>query len=108
WRKILDQCFVVRAERYHAAGGFRPELGHFAEWHLAAHMHQKGYQIGYAPEVRVFHYYTGDSNELIEFSADFAHGEMTFHSEFGNDPCRSYFQEPTEWLNRRGWTRERA
>jgi hypothetical protein len=41
-RKILDQCFVVRAESYHSAGGFRPEFGHFAEWQLAAQMHQMG------------------------------------------------------------------
>ena len=52
WRKLLDQCFVVRVEHYRAAGGFRPELGHFAEWHLAAHLHQQGYHIGYAPAVR--------------------------------------------------------
>ena len=103
WRKILDQCFVVRAESYHDAGGFRPELGHFAEWHLAARMHQKGYQIGYVPEAQVHHYYIGDINELIEFSTDFVHGELTYQSEFVDDPCRSYFQEPLEWLIHYQW-----
>jgi hypothetical protein len=103
WRKLLDQIFVVREERYHAAGGFRLELGHFAEWHLAARLHEKGYQIGYAPAVQVKHYYVGDVHELIEFSADFAHGEMLYHSEFTNDPARSYFQPPIEWLDRHSW-----
>jgi hypothetical protein len=98
WRKILDQCFAIRSESYHHAGGFRPELGHFAEWHLAAQMHQKEYQIGYVPAAQVHHYYIGDINELIEFTKDFAHGELVYHSTFINDECRSYFIEPLEWL----------
>jgi hypothetical protein len=97
WRKILDQCFIVRAENYHQAGGFRPELGHFAEWHLAAHMHQKGYQIGYVPEAQVHHYYVGDIEELIEFTTDFARGEMKYHAEFLEDETHAYFSEPLEW-----------
>lgn len=103
WRKILDQCFAVYAENYHHVGGFRPELGHFAEWYLAAQMHQKGYQIGYVPEAQVHHYYTGDVEELIEFSKDFAHGEMKYHAEFVDDECRSYFVEPLEWLIHHQW-----
>jgi len=103
WRKILDQCFVVRTESYMDSGGFRAELGHFAEWHLAAQMHKKGYLIGYAPDVQVWHYYIGDFRELVEFSLDFAQGEMTFLSKYTHDPCYSYFQEPGEWLNRYQW-----
>src|SRR5207344_2482985 len=36
WRRILDQCFVIRRLPYEAAGGFDPSLGHFAEWMLGA------------------------------------------------------------------------
>lgn len=97
WRKILDQCFVVRAENYHHVGGLHPELGHFAEWHLAAQMHQYGYQIGYEPEAKVHHYYIGDIEELIEFTKDFARGEMKYHAEFLEDETHSYFGEPLEW-----------
>jgi len=104
WLKLLDQCFVVRADYYRDAGGFRPELGHFAEWQLAANLHGRGHQLGYVPEVRVWHYYAGDLNELIEFTADFARGEMTFHSKFSDDQCASLFEPPTEWLNRHQWS----
>ena len=31
WRKVLDQCFVVRRSAYFQAGGFDPTFGHFAE-----------------------------------------------------------------------------
>jgi hypothetical protein len=108
WRKILDQCFVVRADRYHAAGGFRRELGHFAEWHLAARMHQLGDYIGYAPEIEVRHYYVGHTRELIEFAADFARGELIYFSEFVDDPCREYFQPPAEWQLRDRWRSDLA
>lgn len=108
WRKILDQCFAVRANDYYDAGGFLPELGHFAEWHLAARMHQKGYQIGFVPEAQVHHYYIGDINELIEFSTDFVHGELIYQLEFVDDPCRSYFQEPLEWLIHYRWNLDLA
>ena len=103
WRKVLDACFVVRVEHYHAAGGFRPELGHFAEWHLAARLHQQGYAIGYAPEVQVWHYYPGDIPALIEFSTDFTRGEMMYGSECVDDPSHSYFPEQTEWSKRYQW-----
>jgi hypothetical protein len=108
WRKILDQSFVVRNDRYREAGGFRPELGHFAEWHLAARMHRKGYRVGYAPALRLHHYYVGDTRELVAFSSDFARGELTFHSSFADDECRSYFAAPPEWVVRHQWARRFA
>lgn len=103
WRKILDQCFAVRAAAYSDAGGFRPELGHFAEWHLAAHMHRKGYRIGYLPEARVHHHYSGDIGELLNFTRDFAQGEMRYFAAFREDECRAYFSEPAEWLIHHLW-----
>jgi hypothetical protein len=103
WRKVLDACFVVSKESYRASGGLRPGLGHFAEWHLAASLHQQGYRIEYTPEMQVGHYYIGNINELVVFSTDFVHGEMTYFSEFEHDPCRSYFEEPTEWRIRLQW-----
>jgi hypothetical protein len=103
WRKVLDQFFVVRKERYLETGGFVPELAHFAEWHLAAHMHQKGFLVGYAPDVQYWHYYSGDFQELLEFSNDFTHGEMIYKSGFKDDPCQTYFPEPNEWSSRFKW-----
>ena len=49
WRKVLDQCFVVRSSAYFQAGGFDAAFGHFAEWLLAARFHAQGLTIGYTP-----------------------------------------------------------
>ena len=57
WRKILDQCFVTRSDAYRAAGGFDPELGHFAEWALAARYYDRGLTVGYAPHIVLRHFY---------------------------------------------------
>jgi hypothetical protein len=103
WRKVLDQFFVVRAEAYRDAGGFCADLGHFAEWHLAARLHQRGHRLGYVPEIQVRHHYVGDWRPLVEFSADFARGELVFHEERTQDPCRAYFAAPSEWSSRHAW-----
>jgi hypothetical protein len=56
WLKILDQCFVTRRAEYFAAGGFDPRLGHFAEWTLSEKYHDSGFEVGYAPHIRLSHY----------------------------------------------------
>jgi hypothetical protein len=103
WRKILDQFFVVRSREYMMDGGFLPQLGHFSEWHLSARMHENEHMIGYVPEVQFWHYYSGDIQELIEFSRDFTQGEMRYKAEFLDDPCQGYFPVSMEWLFRFNW-----
>jgi hypothetical protein len=103
WRKILDQLFAVRRREYLVDGGFLPQLGHFAEWHLSARMHENEHMIGYAPDIQFWHYYSGDIEELIEFSRDFTRGEMRYKAEFPDDPCQGYFPVSTEWLFRFSW-----
>ncbi|MBI5932731.1 MAG: hypothetical protein HY867_03400 [Chloroflexi bacterium] len=103
WRKVLDQIFVVRTEKYKNSGGFLPELGHFAEWHLSARMHQMDLLIEYVPEVKIHHYYVGSHPELIEFTKDFTQGEMKYQKEYRADPAFSYFAEIHEWMERHAW-----
>jgi hypothetical protein len=103
WRRILDQCYIAWRDPYFEAGGFRPEFGHFAEWLLAARMYRLGYQIGYAPEVVLRHHYSGRIGELVEFAEDFARGEVRYHAEAGDDPCRPLFDEVPEWFGRHQW-----
>ena len=50
WRKVLDQCFVVRRSAYDEAGGFDPSFGHFEEWLLAARLYLAGATIGTRPK----------------------------------------------------------
>jgi hypothetical protein len=108
WRKVLDQCYVARREPYFEAGGFRPELGHFAEWLLAARMYRLGYRIGYAPEVELRHYYSGRARQVVEFAGSFADGEIRYHLEAGDDPCRPLFDEVPEWFDRHRWCTDLA
>lgn len=108
WRKILDQCFVVRREPYFAAGGFDASYGHFAEWLLAARFYQRGFAVGFLPEARMHHYYVGDIEVWKTFTEDFTRGEMRFHGEGASDPCAHLFEPVTEWVMRGNWDRVTA
>ncbi len=100
WLKVLDQCFVVKADALHLAGGIEPEFGHFAEWVLAARLYEKGLKIGVAEEVIVQHRYSGSIPELVEFTRDFARGEFRFASRGLSDPCTRLFPEIPRLENR--------
>ncbi|MCK1650003.1 hypothetical protein IVA88_00925 [Bradyrhizobium sp. 149] len=100
WRKVLDQCFVTRRDVYWECGGLREELGHFAEWVLAAAYHARGYSIGYLEEARFHHYYVGQIGELKEFTLDFVQGEIRYLSEAHSDPGAELLDIPIEWSQR--------
>jgi hypothetical protein len=100
WRKVLDQCFVVRRSAYFQVGGFDPAYGHFAEWLIAARFHARGLTIGYAPDVRIHHVYIGQFSEWRRFTADFVEGQMTYLALEPGDPLRHMFDEVPEWTAR--------
>ncbi|NYG45035.1 hypothetical protein GGD67_002483 [Bradyrhizobium sp. IAR9] len=100
WRKVLDQCFVTRRDVYWECGGLREELGHFAEWVLAAAYHARGHTIGYLQEARFHHYYIGKIGELKTFTLDFVRGEIRYLGEAHRDPGSELLEVPTEWSKR--------
>ena len=100
WRKVLDQCFVTRRDVYWECGGLREELGHFAEWVLAAAYHARGYAIGYLEEARFHHYYIGEIGELKTFTLDFVQGEIRYLGEARRDPGSELLDVPVEWSER--------
>lgn len=108
WRKILDQCFVVRRKAYDESGGFEAELGHFAEWLLAARFFRKDLQVGYVPAVRVHHYYIGDFREIEEFTDDFTTGQARFLARQVSDRCSAMFPEVPYWSQAGDWERAAA
>jgi len=108
WRKVLDQCFVVRRTAYFAAGGFDPAFGHFAEWLIAARLYALGLTIGYAPDVRIHHVYIGEFSEWHRFTADFVNGQMAYLALEPGDPLRAMFDEIPEWSRRHNLRREVA
>ncbi|MFB6458995.1 glycosyltransferase family 2 protein [Bradyrhizobium tunisiense] len=103
WRKVLDQCFVTRRDVYWECGGLREELGHFAEWVLAAAYHAKGYAIGYLEEARFHHYYVGELGELKTFTLDFVQGEIRYLGEARRDPGSELLEVPVEWVEWAGF-----
>ncbi|PDT88634.1 hypothetical protein CO669_19770 [Bradyrhizobium sp. Y36] len=98
WRKVLDQCFVTRRDVYWECGGLREELGHFAEWVLAAAYHARGHTIGYLQEARFHHYYVGEIGELKTFTLDFVEGEIRYLGEARRDPGNELLEVPVEWV----------
>lgn len=100
WLKVLDQCFVTRREVYEECGGLRTDLGHFAEWVLAASYFAHGRVIGYLEEACVHHYYVGQIGELKKFTLDFVQGEIRYLSEERRDPGSELLEIPFEWSER--------
>ncbi|MDH2354109.1 hypothetical protein QCM80_26100 [Bradyrhizobium sp. SSUT112] len=100
WLKVLDQCFVTRRASYEQCGGLRTDLGHFAEWVLAARYYAAGEVIGYLDEARVHHHYVGRLDELKAFTLDFVQGEIRYLSEARRDPGSELFEIPAEWSER--------
>lgn len=96
WLKVMDQCFVLRQGDYVAAGGFRAEFGHFAEWLLAAELHRRGKQVGFVATPVIRHYYVGDVDDLEAFTLDFARGQAKYLAECRDEPTWEYFPELPE------------
>ena len=107
WRRILDQCFVTTREAYEACSGFRPELGHYAEWVLAAGYFQHDYELGYFPEARFHHHYTGILDELKVFTLDFVVGEIRYFSELPSQ-SETPLEPPAEWMCHGNFDRDTA
>jgi hypothetical protein len=108
WRKVLDQCFVTRRDVYDECGGLQSELGHFAEWVLAANYAGLGYKIGYLPEARLHHYYIGELAELRTFTRDFIIGEMRYFANGTDQPGAHLLEVPNEWICQGSWDRRLA
>jgi len=103
WRKILDQCFVVRRAEYFEAGGFDAAFGHFAEWLLAARFYERRFGIGYWPAARIHHHYIGRVRVWKEFLEDFVSGQFAFVSRHGSDSVARLFDPVYEWEERSRW-----
>ncbi|SCB52428.1 hypothetical protein GA0061098_101778 [Bradyrhizobium shewense] len=97
WLKVLDQCFVTRRDVYEECGGLRTDLGHFAEWVLAASYYARGHVIGYLDGACVHHYYVGRLDELETFTLDFVQGQIRYLSEARDDPGSELLEIPLDW-----------
>jgi Glycosyl transferase family 2 len=100
WRKVLNQIFITRRQAYIDAGGYDPELQHFAEWELAARYFDRGFEIGFAPHITIFHHSAGNIAELSEFTRSFVSGEIEFFARGRATASVIWSQIPPEWATR--------
>ena len=100
WRKVLNQMFITRRQTYIDAGGYDPELQHFAEWELAARYFDRGFEIGFAPHITIFHHSSGDIAGLCEFTRSFVSGEIAFFARGRATASVMWTQIPPEWATR--------
>lgn len=106
WLKILDQCFVTRRKPYFLSGGFNAKLGHFAEWALSEAYYNRDFKIGYAPTIRLHHFYIGRLTDLNEFTRNFIEGEILYFSMA--IPGETLIKPPPEWSMRGNLDRGRS
>jgi len=100
WRKVLDQCFVTRREAYEACGGFEPELGHFAEWVLAARYARAATRSAIFRKPVCITTTSASSAELKTFTLDFVAGEIRYFGRNSREPCSELLEAPPEWACR--------
>lgn len=96
WLRVLDQCFVIRRAAYDAAGGFRGEFGHFAEWLFAATMKMLGLKLGVAERAVVSHGYIGEYDELEAFTVDFSYGQIKYLHQHSREAAAMLFPKIPE------------
>lgn len=100
WLKVLVHGFGIYRDAYLAAGGLEHEFGQFAEWALAARLHNRGIRVGYAPNATMRHYYLGHLHEAFRFIRDFTHGELLYRTRNPAGYCERYFGRAGEWAQR--------
>jgi hypothetical protein len=91
WLRVLDQCFVIRRDAYHQAGGFRSEFGHFAEWLFAATMKIQNLSLGVTDRAVISHGYIGEYTDLANFTLDFAWGQIKYLDKNADEPAALLF-----------------
>ena len=100
WRKVLLRGFAIYRDTYLQEGGFEHAFNRFAEWALAAKLHSRGHQLGYASAAAVRHPFTTTSRQLFPSVRDFARGECAYRATSPVDYCERYFGHSEEWAQR--------
>ncbi len=100
WRKVILRGFFIRREIYFDVGGFEYQYGRFAEWALAARLHDAGHALGFASGAVVRHFDAESIRDLFPPVWDFAQGEMAFRAENDERWCNRYFGHIPDWSNR--------
>ncbi len=97
WRKVILRGFILRKHVYLDVGGFQCRYGRFAEWLLAAHLHESGHMLAYAPDISIAHLEERSLNNLAEHIENFTLGECLYRIEGDAGTVSRYFEQPEEW-----------
>ena len=100
WRKVHLRGFAIYRDIYLQEGGFEHTFGRFSEWVLAARLHSRGRQLGYAARAAVRHPFTTTSRQLFASVRDFTRGECAYRAISPPEYCERYFGHAPEWAQR--------
>lgn len=76
WRRVHERGFAIFRETYDRSGGFPHEYGWFAGRAFAARIHEAGVPVAYAPKIRVVHFNSVRTKDIVEGARSFVFGEL--------------------------------
>jgi hypothetical protein len=99
WPRLTRTAFAIRADVFHAIGGFEPEYGQFAPALLSARLHARRITVGAVPGAAVVHIDDERMQGHHADTADYAHNELEARS--CTDPVffERYFGHAPVWAN---------
>jgi hypothetical protein len=104
WNRVLIHSFAIQRDVFLGVGGFRPELGDFANHALGVQLYELGVRLGFAAGARVFHTYDGELKGLQWHLRDFGRGQMAYCSSTPPELRERYLAEVADWTDRRAYT----
>lgn len=99
-RKVLLRGVAIKREVYFECGGFVARYNRLCDGLLGARIEDAGYEIGYARESKLLHYYNTSYRQFFGPVAEKATDEFLFRYENSADFCDRAFGTPKIWSQR--------
>lgn len=91
WRRVHERGFAIYRDTYDRSGGFPHEYGWFAGRAFAARLHEAGVPVTYADNVRVVHFNSVTTKDIIEGARSFVFGELRYRESEPEARVNRYF-----------------
>ncbi len=92
WNKVTIRGFGMLRSVFMKEKGFPSQFGHFGEPVFGAHLHAKGYKMGYASKVMVSHYNNPTLKYLIPALQEYGSSMVNYFINGNLDYAESYFE----------------
>lgn len=91
WRRVHERGFAIYRDTYDRTGGFQHEYGWFAGRAFASRLHATGVPVAYAPDVRVVHFNSVTTRDIVEGARSFVFGELRYRETEPEARVTHYF-----------------